>query len=252
MTALNSRQQAIAQQAKEHGFVMIEAAAASFGVTTQTIRRDIAQLCDEGILSRFHGGAAYRSSTANVPYEARRGSLQREKELIAAMVVEEISDGSSVFIDIGTTAEAVARKLRERKALRIVTNNLNVVSMFADREDVELTVACGTVRHRDLAINGDAAAEFISRFHLDFSVLGVVAITDEGSILDFSIDEERLTQAVLKCGRRAFIVADHSKFGRPAVAKVAHLTQVDTVFADSLPARSWLSLNEYTQLRIAE
>ena len=252
MTIATPRQQAIAQQAKDNGFVMIEAAAMQLGVTTQTIRRDIAVLCEQGVLSRFHGGAAFRSSTANIPYEARRGSFLREKELIAATVAAEIGDGSSVFIDIGTTAEAVARKLREKKGLRVVTNNLNVVSILADREDFAITVACGTVRHRDLAINGEAAAEFVERFHLDYSILGVVAITTEGDVLDFSIDEARLTQAVLGCGRRAFVVADHSKFGRPAMAKVAHLSQVDTLFTDSLPAGPWSDLREMVRIQVAD
>jgi DeoR family glycerol-3-phosphate regulon repressor len=252
VNALTPRQHAILQQAKDNGFVMIDAVAAQLGVTTQTIRRDITVLCEEGVLSRFHGGAAFQSSTANIPYEARRGSFQKEKELIASMVVDEIGNGSSVFLDIGTTAEAVARKLRERKELRILTNNLNVVSIFADREDSAITVVCGTLRHRDLAINGEAAAEFVARFHLDFSILGVVALTEEGDILDFSIDEAGLTQAILKCGRRSFVVADHSKFGRPAIVKVAHLDQVDTLFTDSLPAKNWSNLAEIVRLRVAE
>jgi DeoR family glycerol-3-phosphate regulon repressor len=80
----------------------------------------------------------------------------------------------------------------------------------------------------------------------------VVALTEEGDILDFSIDEAGLTQAILKCGRRSFVVADHSKFGRPAIVKVAHLDQVDTLFTDSLPAKNWSNLAEIVRLRVAE
>lgn len=253
MTAsLNPRQLALVQQAREDGFVMIEEAATRLGVTTQTIRRDLALLCDGGVLTRFHGGAAFRSSTANLPYEARRGSFQHEKELIAAMVAEEIEDGSSVFLDIGTTAEAVALRLRDKRALRIVTNNINVVTLLAERESFAITIVGGSVRNRDLAVNGDAAAGFIERFRLDYSVLGVVAITETGEILDFSLDEHRLTQAVLGCGRRAFVVADRSKFGRPAMASVGHLSQADTLFTDALPPGPWAGLAEIVRLRTAE
>ncbi len=237
MITLNPRQQSIAQLAKEQGFVMIEALAAQLDVTTQTIRRDIGYLCEQGVLSRFHGGAAFRSSVANIPYEARRETLAREKEAIATAVAAEIENASSIFLDIGTTAEAVARKLHDKQGLRIVTNNLNVVPILSAKEDFEIIVACGNVRHRDLAITGDACAEFVERFKLDYSVLGVVAISPNGDILDFTLEESRLTQAIVRCGRRAFVVADHSKFGRPAMVKVAHLSQVDTLFTDqALPA----------------
>lgn len=243
---LSPRQQAIAKVAREQGFVMIETLADQMQVTTQTIRRDIGALCDGGVLTRFHGGASYRSSVANTPYEARRGTLAQEKETIARAVAAEIADESSVFIDIGTSAEAVARQLLHKRGLRIVTNNLNVVSILAGKEDFDITVTCGQLRQRDLALMGDACADFVARFQLDCSILGVVSISTEGDILDFSLDDARLTQAILGCGRRAFVVADHSKFGRPAVAKVGHLSQVHTLFTDRLPEGAWSRLAEHT------
>lgn len=246
---LSARQQSIVQLARDNGFVMIEMLAEQLQVTTQTIRRDIGALCDAGVLARFHGGASYRSSVVNVPYEARRDTLSAEKEAIAQAVAAEIADASSVFIDIGTTAETVARALVGKRDLRIVTNNLNVVAIFAGRDDVEITVSCGQVRQRDLAILGDASAEFVERFQLDFSILGVVSITAEGDILDYSLGDARLTQAILACGRQAFVVADHSKFGRPSMVKVAHVRQAHTLFTDRLPeGSSWRQLSDWTRV----
>jgi len=246
---LSARQQTIVQLARDNGFVMIETLAEQLQVTTQTIRRDIGALCDAGVLTRFHGGASYRSSVANVPYEARRDTLSTEKEAIAQAVAAEIADASSVFIDIGTTAETVARALVGKRDLRIVTNNLNVVSIFAGKDDVDITVSCGQIRQRDLAILGDASAEFVERFQLDFSILGVVSITAGGDILDYSLGDARLTQAILGCGRRAFVVADHSKFGRPSIAKVAHVRHAHTLFTDRLPeGGAWKQLSEWTRV----
>lgn len=227
---------------------MIETLAEQLSVTTQTIRRDIGALCDAGVLMRFHGGASYRSSVTNTPYEARRDAFASEKDAIGAAVAAEVPDESSIFIDIGTTAEAVARHLLAKRGLRVVTNNLNVVSIFAAKEDVDITVTCGQLRQRDLALLGDICAEFVERFQLDFSVLGVVSIAAEGDLLDFSLGDSRLTQAILGCARRAFVVADRSKFGRPAVAKVGHLRQVDTLFTDRLPEGAWTSTCELTKV----
>lgn len=249
MNALNPRQQEVVQLAREHGYVTVEDLAERLDVTHQTIRRDINFLCEHGILARFHGGAAWRSSIANVPYEARRDTMTDEKEAIGRAVAAEIPDNSSIFIDIGTTAEAVAAHLVSRNGLRVVTNNLNVVNLLAKNDSIDIVVCGGSVRNRDLAIFGQTATEFISRFQVDYTILGVVAIAEDGSILDFFVDEEPLTQAIIKCGRQTFVLADHTKFGRHAMAKVAHLTQVDAVFTDKTLDTTWHEMMEEAGVR---
>lgn len=239
MTALNPRQQLLVQLARERGYVTVDELAERLDVTHQTVRRDINHLCDAGLLSRFHGGAAFRSSVANLPYEARLDSMAAEKSAIARAVAAEIPDHSSVFIDIGTTAEALAHELMARQGLRVVTNNINVVNLLAKKDDFEVIVCGGVIRGRDLAIVGETTTEFVKRFQVDFSVLGVVAIGEDGSILDFSVNETPLTKAIIECARSSFVVADHSKFGRHAMAKVAHLSQVTALFADDLPSSRW-------------
>ncbi len=239
MDSLNLRQKHIANAAREKGFVTIDDLVATLDVTPQTVRRDINFLCERGLLARFHGGAAFRSSISNMPYEARAGSMTEEKAALAARVAAEIPDASSVFIDIGTTAEAVAEALRVKSNLRIVTNNLNVVRLLAAKEDFEITVTGGVLRHRDFAISGAMATAFVERYRLDYSILGVVAIDATGAILDFHADEEALTQAIIACGRQCFVVADSSKFGRNAIARVARLSQVSALFTNALPDGSW-------------
>jgi len=239
MVTLNPRQQFIVQTARDQGFVTVDELSEKLDVTPQTLRRDINFLCEKGVLSRFHGGAAIRSSVTNLPYEARRGSLSEEKKRIAVRVAAEIPNRSSVFIDIGTTAEAVALQLAGKSGLRILTNNLNVVRLLADKDDFEIIVTCGTVRPRDFAIAGAMSTAFIERFNVDVSILGVVAIDARGAILDFFVEEEPLTQAIIRCGRQSFVVADHSKFGRQAMARVAHVSEVSAVFTDALPDPSW-------------
>lgn len=242
MNALNPRQRAVVQLVREHGYATVDELVAKLSVTHQTIRRDINYLCEQGVLSRFHGGAAFRSSIVNLPYETRQGSLAAEKEAIGKAVAAVIPDSSSVFIDIGTTAEAVAVQLLEKRGLRIVTNNLNVVSILCKKDDFDIVVCGGTVRSRDLAIVGETSREFVSRFQVDYAILGVVAIAEDGSILDFYIDEAPLTQAIIGCGRNVFVVADRSKFGRHAMARVAHLSQATAVFTDAPLAAHWKTM----------
>ena len=238
MTTLNPRQQLLVQLARERGYVTVDELVERLEVTHQTVRRDINYLCDAGILSRFHGGAAFRSSVANLPYEARLDSMATEKSAIARAVAAEIPDHSSVFIDIGTTAEALAGELADKRGLRVVTNNINVVNLLAKKDDFEIIICGGVLRSRDLAVVGETTTEFLKRFQVDYSILGVVAIGQDGSILDFSVNETPLTQTIIECAQ-LFVLADHTKFGRHAIAKVAHLSQVSALFTDALPSREW-------------
>jgi len=237
--SFNPRHQQLVKIAREKGYVTVDELVERLDVTPQTVRRDINTLCDMGVLSRFHGGAAFRSSVANMPYETRRDTMAGEKARIAAAAVAAIPDHSSIFIDIGTTAEAFADQLMEKSGLTIVTNNINVINMLRTKEDFELVICGGTVRGRDLAVAGQATTEFLSRFQVDYAMLGVVSIARDGSILDFSVDEGPLTQAIIACGRNVFVLADRSKFGRQAMARVGHISQVTALFADALPDRDW-------------
>jgi len=250
MPVYTPRQQFITKLAKDNGYVMIDRLAEELAITTQTVRRDINYLCEQGVLSRFHGGGAFRSSVENIPYEARRGTLSQEKERIAIAVAKQIDDNSSIFIDIGTTAEAVAHQLNDKHGLRIVTNNINVITLLSGKLDFDLTIVGGTIRHRDLAVVGAASGDFISKFEVDYSILGVVGIGPKGDIFDFSADEEGLTQAIIGSGRKTFLVADHSKFGRPATAKVAHIKQLDTIFTDRRPDKQWIKLFEEHRVKL--
>lgn len=251
MITLNPRQQRVVELARDNGHVTVEALVEKLDVTSQTIRRDINYLCEKGVLSRFHGGAAYRSSISNIPYETRQDSLTEEKEAIARLVVAEIQDGSSIFLDIGTTTEAVATKLMERRGLTVITNNVNIVTRLSKKTDFKIVVCPGTLRNRDLAIVGSTTTDFIRKLKVDYSILGVVAIDEAGGILDFDIDEEELTQSVIACGRRSFAVADHSKFGRSAMAKVATVSQVSNLFTDSVPAGPWSKLFKKWNVTVA-
>ncbi len=144
LESLSKRQREIFNIVNERGFTPIESLAQHFEVTPQTIRRDINKLCKNNLLQRFHGGAGRASSVENVDYSARRNILHQEKRLIAEMVAKHIPEHASMFINIGTTTEEVAKALSNHKSLRIITNNLNVAQTMSNN-DCEVIVAGGMV-----------------------------------------------------------------------------------------------------------
>ncbi len=234
--ALNRRQEELVAYVRREGFVSVEALAEHFEVTPQTIRRDLAVLCDSGLLRRYHGGVSLPSSVENLAYAARRGLQQREKQRIATLLARHIPDEASLFINLGTTNEDVARALLGHKGLRVITNNLNVAIMLSDNPTFEVIVAGGVVRGRDHGVTGEATIELIRQFKVDYGVIGISGIDADGTLLDFDYQEVRVAQAIIEHSRQVYLAADHSKLGRNALVRLGPISRVSAWFTDRAPA----------------
>jgi DeoR family transcriptional regulator, glycerol-3-phosphate regulon repressor len=235
LEALSDRQEAILTLARSAGRVGVEELSARFGVSPQTIRKDLNTLCDRRLLARQHGGAMLASGIENLAYAARRALAQAEKRRIAACCAALIPDGSSLFLNIGTTTEEVARALSGHRNLLVVTNNIHVVSILLPFPGVEVVVAGGPVRHTDGGIVGEATVDLVSQFKLDFAVIGASALDEDGSLLDFDYREVRVARAILGNARQAILVADAGKFERSAPVRIGHVSQLHCVVTDRAP-----------------
>lgn len=222
----------IVELARAEGRVTVEDLAARFGVTAQTIRRDLADLDAEGQIERVHGGAVLRSGTVNIAYRQRRALQAEEKHAIARACAGSVPDGASVFLAIGTTVEAVAEDLARRGALMVVTNNLNVANILMAGADTQVIVTGGRVRRADGGLTGTLAAAAARQFRVDIAIIGCSALDPSGDLLDFDIDEVGVSRALIEQARKTWVVADHSKLTRTAPARIASLAEVDTLFTD--------------------
>ena len=232
---MNQRQHEILDLVQQQGFVSIETLAQSFNVTPQTIRRDINSLSDKQLLTRYHGGAGPSSSVENVEYATRQVMHLDEKRRIAEIAARHIPDRASIFINIGTTTEEVAKALQHHKCLRIITNNLNVAAILRTNPGFEIIIAGGAVRQRDGGITGEATIDFVRQFKVDFGIIGISSIDADGTLLDFDYHEVRVAQAIIENSRQVFLVADHSKFERCAMVRLGSISQIDALFTDQLP-----------------
>ncbi|MDH3911827.1 MAG: DeoR family transcriptional regulator [Rhodospirillales bacterium] len=235
MSARDRRQNHILSLVRRHGFVSIEALAQQLEVTPQTIRRDINELCEDARLQRYHGGAGLPSSVENLSYSTRQVLCLEEKKRIAREVARHIPDHASLFINIGTTTEEVAKALMDHAGLRIITNNLNVAGIMSGKSEFEVIVAGGVVRPRDRGIVGEATIDLIRQFKVDIGIIGISGIDNEGELLDFDYREVRVAQTIIEHSRQVFLAADHSKFGRSAMVRLGNLSQIDVLFTDRPP-----------------
>ena len=223
-------------EARTRGAVTVEALAEQFGVTLQTVRRDVKLLSDAGLLARFHGGVRMPSSTVeNIAYRQRQELNESAKQRIARAVAKAVPNGCSLILNIGTTTEAIARELLRHKGLRVITNNLNVAAILADNAECEVIVAGGVVRSRDRGIVGEVTVDFIKQFKVDIGLIGISGIEADGTLRDFDYREVTVARAIIEHSRQVWLASDHSKFNRPAMVELARLSQIDTLFTDATP-----------------
>jgi DeoR family glycerol-3-phosphate regulon repressor len=232
----NPRQAQLLDEVRARGAMSVEALAEQFGVTLQTVRRDVKLMADVGLLARFHGGVRVPSSTTeNIAYRQRQQLNEQAKQRIARAVAQAVPDGCSLILNIGTTTEAIARELLRHKGLRVITNNLNVAAILSDNPDCELIIAGGLVRSRDRGIVGEATVDFIQQFKVDIGLIGISAIEADGTLRDFDHREVKVAKAIIEHSREVWLAADHSKFNRPAMVELARLSQLNRLFTDATP-----------------
>jgi DeoR family glycerol-3-phosphate regulon repressor len=230
--ASNFRQKEILDLARKEGKVTVDGLADIYDVTVQTIRRDLSDLAESGRLERVHGGAIVPSGVVNILYEERRCLNDVGKKEIAVACARAIPDGASVFMNIGTTTEAVAHALLDHENLLVVTNNLNIANILAINHSCEIILAGGVLRRADGGIIGGLTVEMVKQFKFDYSVLGCSAIDADGDLLDFDGQEIVVSKTAIQRSREVMIVADHLKFARKAPLTICALRDVDVLFTD--------------------
>ena len=219
--------------ARSEGKVTVDGLAQRFGVTRQTIRRDLTDLANAGRLTRVHGGAILPSGIRNIVYEERRQLNSAAKEAIARACAAMIPDDACIFMNIGTTTEALARELTGHANLIVVTNNLNVAQILGSTGNCRIVLTGGTLRPADGGLVGDMAAAALDGFKFDLAIIGCSGIDPDGELLDFDTQEVIVSQRALARSRGHILLADHSKFTRTAPVCIAGLGDIDTVITDT-------------------
>ena len=233
---LAPRHTQLLDEVRAEGPQTIEALAERFGVTLQTVRRDVQRLAEAGLLSRFHGGVRLPGSTTqNIAYRQRQAMSSEAKRGIARAIAKRVPNGCSLILNIGTTIEAVAHGLMQHRGLRVITNNLHVAALLSANPSCEVIVAGGQVRGADQGIVGEATVDFMRQFKVDIGLIGISGIEADGTLRDFDYREVKVARTIIGQSREVWLAADHSKFNRPAMVELARLDEVDVLFTDEPP-----------------
>jgi len=234
---LTARQADIVKMVDEKGFATLESLAQHFEVSTQSIRRDIIQLDRLNLLQRFHGGAGPSSDTkVRLGYVEKRIRATEAKARIGKAAAGLVSRGATVFLDVGTTVEALAQELRaERSPVRIFTPSLATGMILAGAPDIELHVFAGTVRGADGSLAGATTVAGISAIRFDIAFIGFSGFDKDGTVMDYDLEKIAVKQAAIRRAEQAIILGDQSKFERPAIAQIAPLHEISKLVSDAPP-----------------
>ena len=240
---LAPRHTQLIDEVRARGPLSIEALAERFGVTLQTVRRDVQRLSEAGLLARFHGGVRLPSSTTeNIAYRQRQALSAQAKAQMARAIAQRVPNGSSLILNIGTTVEAVAHELLHHQGLRVITNNLHIAALLSTNPDCEVIVAGGSVRAADQGIVGEATVDFMRQFKVDIGLIGISGIEADGTLRDFDYREVKVSRTIIEQSREVWLAADHSKFNRPAMVELARLDEIDVLFTDAQPPEPFVEL----------
>lgn len=229
---LQQRRKQIVDRLREKGVVRVIELVEQYGVSIETIRRDLEALEEGGYLKRVYGGAVTPGIYGLEPaYENRETTHLAEKQRIGELAAKQINDGETLFVDIGTTTLEVVKSLRGRR-LTIITNSLLIAKTAAQTTETSVVLVGGMLRAGEFSISGAPAVDMISHFNADRVVLGVGGLTLDG-VSDYHTEESAVRRAMIARAGIVMAVADSSKFDVVATNQVCSLSDIDLLVTDS-------------------
>jgi DeoR/GlpR family transcriptional regulator of sugar metabolism len=234
----DERQARMAEHVATRGRARIGELAELFGVTEPTVRKDLSALQERGLLKRTHGGALALHPVIDREFAGRKAINPAGKEAIARACVDLLRDGDSVFLDSGTTVDAVVRALAARNRqgdgprLSVLTNTLEVARTLAEVPGADCVLLGGQLRHVDGSVVGALALENLQRFAFSLAFIGVSGFSEDGLSVG-SISEAAVKAAAIDRARRVVVPLERSKVGVTDFARIAGLDEVDAVVLDA-------------------
>lgn len=229
------RQKNILDKLERLGSVRVTDLAREFGVTEETIRRDLDKLEEEGGLRRSHGGAvALKDKGREVPYWFREITHEKEKATIAHHALELIQEGDRIILDASTTAWHIAKRLRDME-LTVVTNSIRVAVALSEHEKVKVISVGGLLSPRSLSYVGPQAVENMRQYHVDKLFFSCAGVDVERGLSDLTDEQASVRRCMLKQADTRYLLTDSSKVGVKALAMIGPLNVVDDIIINEMP-----------------
>ncbi|HEY8360990.1 MAG TPA: DeoR/GlpR family DNA-binding transcription regulator [Ramlibacter sp.] len=242
MTNSNWRQTQVLQYLETEERVSVADLARQFGVSDMTVRRDLEHLEQSGAINRVHGGAVRAQSRSyEPPFAARAARRTDAKRRIAVAAAALLSKGETVILDAGTTTLEIARELRGQQELRVLAMSLHVANLLLDQPQITLMMCGGVVRLGELSLTGALAERTFVDFSFDTYFMSAGGIDLDTGVTEYNPEDAAVKRAAFANARRRIVVADGSKIGATAFARVCSSDSLDMIITDGSAPVSKLS-----------
>jgi DeoR/GlpR family transcriptional regulator of sugar metabolism len=227
------RRSAIVTLLHEDGRVQVAELSKRFNTSSVTIRTDLKELHQRGLVFRSHGGAILPNLVTGEPslYE-KAAEHATEKARIGAAAADLVGDGETIILDSGSTTYEIARRIKDRQHLTVITNGINIANELAGFRGIQIILLGGVLRHGSRSIVGHFAEEMLAQLTADKLFMAADGCTLELGISTPKFEESRINQAMVNIAREKHLTADSSKFGRNSLSRIVSLWEMDCVITD--------------------
>lgn len=236
------RRNIVLSRLKKDKNVLVGPLSVEFGVSEETIRRDLERLEREGHATRTYGGAILcEEMHTELPYTVRKQTNVEAKQTIAAKVAELINDGDFILLDESSTATFVARAIKDKKNLTVITNSIEIIIELADVKGWSILSTGGTLKPNVLALTGYQAEGRIREYHVDKAVISCTGVDLELGYTDAGEDNAQIKRAMMQSSGETVLAVDSRKFGKKAFASIGRLEELSALVTDVEPDGEWKS-----------
>lgn len=233
----------ILEKVHEEKKVIVSELSKEFDVSEETIRRDLDKLEEDGHVIKSYGGAILNEKgSIDLPFNIRWKANPQGKQKIAELISEEIEDGDHIILDASTTAVFIAKNIKQKRHLTVITNSIEILLELSDVSGWDIIAVGGLLKAGSMSLLGKKAADGIHSYHVDKVFFSCKGIDLENGITDGNDETAGIKQNMIRAAGKVYLAVDSSKFERTALAQICELSAVDVIVTDEKPDDNWLIL----------
>lgn len=231
---VEERRDQILNLLREHGKVRVKDLSRQLKISEVTVRNDLQELHQRGRLRKTHGGAMPPdSSNGEAPLQEKYFSHAEEKRRIGAAAAALVNDGETIILDSGTTTQEIAKRIKDKQNLIVITNGVNIAMELVGVRGIQVVLLGGVLRDNAFSIGGHFAEDMLQHLSADKLFLAADACDPEFGVSTPNLEESRVNQAMVRIAREKILVADSSKFGKRGLSRIVPLFDLDQVITDT-------------------
>lgn len=235
------RRNLILEKLQEEKKVVVSELSQLYNVSEETIRRDLDKLDKDGLCVKSYGGAIINENTnIDMPFNVRKKRNTSGKQKIADLISDMINDGDHIMLDASTTAVFVAKAIKNKQNLTVITNSIEIIIELSDVSDWTIVSSGGTLKEGYLALVGTHTVERLSSYNVEKTIISCKGLDMDKGFTDSNEQFTQAKKAMLRACDTSILAVDSSKFGKVAFSKIGDVSQVDTIVTDRKPDRVWL------------